>query len=76
MGHILFLNNCCEGPCFDGIQEDGCGKGAHQSYLGTTRNTPVIPNCVDATGVVCSQFGLLGTDLHVLGCGGFVKMLN
>ena len=28
---------------------------------------------VDATGVVCHQLGLLGTDLHVVGCGGFVK---
>ena len=33
--------------------------------------------CVDATGVVCHQLGLLGTDLHaVLGCGGFVETLN
>ena len=32
--------------------------------------------CVDATGVVCHQLGLLGTDLHATGCGGFVKMLN
>ena len=32
--------------------------------------------CVDATGVVCHQLGLLGTDLHAVGCGGFVKILN
>ena len=32
--------------------------------------------CVDATGVVCHQFGLLGTDLHAVGCGSFVKTLN
>ena len=32
--------------------------------------------CVDATGVVCHQLGLLGTDLHVVGCGGFVETLN
>ena len=32
--------------------------------------------CVDATGVVCHQFNLLGTDLHAIGCGGFVKTLN
>ena len=32
--------------------------------------------CVDATGVVCYQLGLLGTDLHAVGCGGFVKTLN
>ena len=25
-------------------QEHGCDKAAHQSYLGTERNTPVIPN--------------------------------
>ena len=32
--------------------------------------------CVDATGIVCHQLGLLGTDLHAVGCGGFVKTLN
>ena len=31
---------------------------------------------VDATGVVCYQLGLLGTDFHTLGCGGFVEMLD
>ena len=32
--------------------------------------------CIDATGVVCHQLGLLGTDLHSVGCAGFVEMLN
>ena len=32
--------------------------------------------CVDVTGVVCHRLGLLGTDLHAVGCGGFVKTLN
>ena len=32
--------------------------------------------CVDATGVVYHQLGLLGTDIHAVGCGGFVKSLN
>ena len=32
--------------------------------------------CVDATGVDCHQLGLFGTDLHAVGCGGFVKRLN
>ena len=32
--------------------------------------------CVHATGVVCHQLGLLGTALHAVGCGGFVKTLN
>ena len=32
--------------------------------------------CVDATGVVCHVLGLLGTDLHAICCGGFVKTLN
>ena len=32
---------------------------------------------VDATGVVSHQLGLLlGTDLHAVGCGGFVETLN
>ena len=26
--------------------------------------------------VVCHQLGLLGTDLHAVGCGGFVKTLT
>ena len=25
---------------------------------------------------VCHQLGLLGTDIHAVGCGGFVKALN
>ena len=33
-------------------------------------------SCVDATSVVCHQLGLLGTDLHAIVCGGFVKTLN
>ena len=28
---------------------------------------------VDATGVVCHQLGLLGTDLYSVGCGGIVE---
>ena len=32
--------------------------------------------CVDATGVVCYQLSLLGTDLHAVGSEGFVKTLN
>ena len=32
--------------------------------------------CVDATGVACHQLGLLGIDLHAVGCGGFVETLN
>ena len=125
-----------------GLQEDGCDKGVHQSYLGAERNTPVIPNwfqpcqcccclcysgeylrlgtlirynwaqvclfvgwcfepsqplgvtsglrtwslwlsqvsvhlfhlCVDATGVVCHQLGLLGTTLHAVGYGSFSRL--
>ena len=32
--------------------------------------------CVYITGVVCYQLGLLGTDLHAIGCGGFVETLS
>ena len=41
-----------------------------------SRFCPFVLLCVDATGVVCHQLGLLGTDLHAIGCGGFVKTLN
>ena len=34
----------CEDSWFKSIQEDGCEKGAHQSYLGTDRNAAVVPN--------------------------------
>ena len=44
MACILLLELCCESPWFSSIQEDGCDKGAHQTYLRTERNTPVIPN--------------------------------
>ena len=30
----------------------------------------------DAAGVACHQLDLLGTDLHAVGCGGFVETLN
>ena len=33
---------CCEGLWFTSIQEGGCDKGAHLSYFGAERNTPVI----------------------------------
>ena len=32
--------------------------------------------CVDATGVVCHRLGLLSTDLHAVGFGGFIETLN
>ena len=38
------LQLCCEGPWFTTIQEDGCDKGAHLSYLGTEKNASIIPN--------------------------------
>ena len=31
---------------------------------------------LNATGIVCHQPGLLGTDLHAVGFGGFVETLN
>ena len=41
--HRHSLQLPCEGPWFRSIQEDGCDKGARQSYLATKRNTTVIP---------------------------------
>ena len=43
-GWYTSLELCCEGPWLTSIQEDGCDTGAHQLYLWTERNTPVIPN--------------------------------
>ena len=102
------------------MQEDRCDKRAHQLYLATERNTPVILNwfqpcqcccCLrypgeylrlgtlnsyNWAGVLeacdslkllslyfdlclcwchwcCHQLGLLGTDLHAVGCGGHFR---
>ena len=44
MACILSLELCCGGPWFTSIQEDGCDKGAHQSYHGAERNTLVTPD--------------------------------
>ena len=32
--------------------------------------------CVDATGVVCHQLSLLGTDVHAVGCASFLETLS
>ena len=54
------------------IQEDGCDKGAHQSYLGTERNTPVIPNWFQSCQCCCclcypGEYLGLGTLISYLG---------
>ena len=46
----------CEGPWFTSIQEDDCDKGAHQSYLGAERNTPVIPNWFQLCQCCCCLY--------------------
>ena len=46
------------------------------SFCPFTLISVLIDLCVDATGVVCHQLGLLGTYLPAVGCGGFVKTLN
>ena len=38
------LQLCRESIRFKSRQEDGCDKVAHQSYIGTERNTPVVPS--------------------------------
>ena len=42
---VFFFGALLCGSMIHSIQEDGCDKGAHQSYLGTVRNTRVVPNC-------------------------------
>ena len=44
---------CCEGPWFTSIQEYGCDKRSHQSYLGTERNAPVVPNGFQSCQCCC-----------------------
>ena len=36
----------------------------------------IYSDLVDAAGVVCHHLGLLGTDFHAVGRGGFVEKLN
>ena len=123
--HGLYSSlHCCEGPSFTIIQEDGCDKGAHRSYLGTEDKMLLsfqnwfqpcqcccllcspgeylrlgtlvsykwaqvleacdclkllsinLNPCVDATGIVCHQLGLIGTNLCAVCCRGFVELLH
>ena len=52
------LELCCECPWFTSIQEDGCDKGAHRTYPGTERNTPVIVNDTVVCAILESTWGL------------------
>ena len=58
-----------QGPWFTSIEEDGRGKGAHQSYLGTERNTLVISNWVQPCQCCCclcypGEYLRLGTHIR------------
>ena len=44
--------------------------------LVTVSSLHIFNLCVDSIGVICHQPGLFGTDLHAIGCGGFVETLN
>ena len=68
------------------IQEDGCDKGAHQTYLGTERNTPVTPNWFQPCHCCCclcypGEYHRVGTLTshnwaQVLGAGDCLKLLS
>ena len=73
---------CCCDLCYPG---EYLRLGTHIRYNGVE----VLEACnclkllsvyfdllVDAAGIVCHQFGLLGTDFHAVGSGGFFETLN
>ena len=72
---------CCCRPCYPGAY---LRLGTLVTYITEPRYLKLVTVsgfCVfdllaDAAGVVCHQLGLLGTDLHDVGCGGFVEMLS
>ena len=45
-------------------------------YLKLVTVSSFCPFTLIQVCVVCHQLGLLDTDLHAVGCGGFVKALN
>ena len=45
------------------------------SAITEPRYLKLVTVCVDVTGVFCHQLGLLSTNLHAIGCGGFVETL-
>ena len=45
-------------------------------YLKLVTVSSFCPFTLIQVCVVCHQLGLLGTDLHAVGCGGFVETLN
>ena len=50
---VFFFGALPWGSMIHKQQEDGCDKGAHQSYLGAERNTPVVPNWVQPCQCCC-----------------------
>ena len=61
-------SSCCSEPIsYAAVEEDGTSGLVIQVF------DDLDEVCAD---VVCYQLGLLGTDLHAIGCGGFVETLN
>ena len=52
-GSYSSLQLFCEGPWVTSLQEDRCDEGAHQSYLGTERGAPLVPNWFQACQCCC-----------------------
>ena len=54
-----------------------CAEPRYLKLVTVSRFCPFILISVLMTLVlVCHQLGLLGTDLHAVGCGGFVEIFN
>ena len=68
---------CAILECTSGLQPSSVITEPRYLKLVTVSSfCPFIFLCVDANDVVCHQSGLLGTDLHAVGCGDFVETLN
>ena len=50
---ILLWSSAVRIHWFTGIQENGCDKGAHQSYHGIRQNAPVVPNMFQSCQCCC-----------------------
>ena len=66
---------CTIPECISGLELSPNTEPRHFKLV-TVSSICLFNLLVDVAGVGCHQLGLLGTDLHAVGCGGFVETLS
>ena len=67
---------CAVLECISGLEPSSLITEPRYMKIVTVSSFSPFSLCVDATGVVCHQLGLLCAYLDAVGCGGFVETLK